>query len=217
MPDAMWIHKPTHHLTDARLVEHHFADGVSGEDDGRAFDHLAACAPCTERYQTLVRQLDDLRAEGASLADSEFSPEALAQQHHEIMRRLENQGRRADIFIFPARLSRHVRRRTGTAYPVRWAAATAMVGLAAGLALGLTIDRLDVERPLPASTATVATPGSRESMPRAGRSSAASRSVAVEDALLDEIDAALLARRVPELLPYDELTPERVSINYRAR
>jgi hypothetical protein len=38
-----------------------------------------------------------------------------------------------------------------------------------------------------------------------------------EVALLDEIDTALVTRRVTELRTLDELTPERVSITVRLR
>lgn len=198
-------------LSDAELLARYY-QGRQRPIGTRPHDHLTSCPDCLYRYEHLVRDLTAL-SDGYH-ADAAFSAERLATQHRRIMERLERHGRRAAVFAFPTRGWAQRPRRVSNHGPARWVAAAAVVGLAAGLGLGLTIDRLGLGTRLPFSEPRRATPETAAPAVVADAPTAASPT---DDPLLDEIDEALRSRRVPELRAYDELTPERVSIVYRTR
>jgi hypothetical protein len=164
-----------------------------------------------------------LTVDGHSEADALFTTEILAEQRQHVMRRIENHGRRADIFVFPTRGTAMAGRRP-VWHPMRWVAAAAVAGLAAGMGLGLSVDRLNmsqvsmVSRNAPTQAAVVTTQARPAVTPFDGPIIV--EGPLLEDgevALLDEIDTALVTRRVTELRTLDELTPERVSITVRLR
>jgi hypothetical protein len=107
---------------------------------------------------------------------------------------------------------------------MRWVAAAAVAGLAAGMGLGLSVDRFTlsqvsmVSRNVSTQTAVVTTQARPAATPFDGPITVEGPLLEdVEVAWLDEIDSALITRRVMELRTLDELTPERVSITVRLR
>jgi hypothetical protein len=167
--------------------------------------------------------MDMLTADGDHEADALFTTEILAEQRQHVMRRIENHGRRADIFVFPTRGATMAGRRP-VWHPMRWVAAAAVAGLAAGMGLGLSVDRFTlsqvsmVSRNVSTQTAVVTTQARPAATPFDGPITVEGPLLEdVEVAWLDEIDSALITRRVMELRTLDELTPERVSITVRLR
>jgi hypothetical protein len=219
----MWIERQQPHLSDQQLLDWYFEHPGNGETGRPLSPHIATCSSCAQRYAELARELDMLTADGHSEADALFTTEILAEQRQHVMRRIENHGRRADIFVFPTRGTAMAGRRP-VWHPMRWVAAAAVAGLAAGMGLGLSVDRLNmsqvsmVSRNAPTQAAAVTTQARPAVTPFDGPIIV--EGPLLEDgevALLDEIDTALVTRRVTELRTLDELTPERVSITVRLR
>jgi len=210
----MWLDKRTQHLSDQELLDWHLAD--RGPEEGQAHRpgalpaHVSACASCARRYAALVRDLDVLVDDGVSEADATFTPERLDAQRQRIGHRLEQHGRRADVFLFPARGTAPVVSRATSMRPARWVAAAAIAGLAAGLTVGLAVDGFDFNAARRRSAASLPQPAeSRSSSSSSG--ALFEQSLPSEAELLDSIDLALTTRRVPVLRIYDELTPERIA------
>ena len=108
-------------------------------------------------------------------------------------------------------------------HPMRWVAAAAVAGLAAGMGLGLSVDRFNMN-PGPVVSRSVSNQPTALAQARPAAAPFSGPITVegplledVEVALLDEIDSALVTRRVMELRTLDELTPERVSISVRLR
>lgn len=206
----MWTNRQTRHLSDQQILDCYLSDEAGGLP-GEQPSHLATCSACGQRYADLARDLDAMAEDGADQADEVFTPGRLAEQHDRIMQRIAHLGRRADIVLFPSRGTRAVAPATRGWRPTGWAAAAAVAGLAAGVALGLTLDQFGFGRTASEPGSTLARTAPRTDPPVLGVSGID------EDALLDSIDSALTTRRVPELLVFDEMTPERVAFSLRLR
>ena len=221
----MWISKHDRHLTDEQLVACCFAeDGDAAATAGRA--HAATCAACAQRYADVTSDLASLAAHASAEADAVVTPELLAHQRLQIMRRLEHHGRRAHVFVFPTRRNATVGSRTSLKRPARWVTAAAAAGLTVGLGLGFSVERFRVNRfqvlsnPIsrPSELRPPGTPG-RQPEPRFQRDQTEQvvGQAAGDDELLEEIDTALVSRRVEELRALDALTPENLNLNVRRR
>jgi hypothetical protein len=95
--------------------------------------HLDRCDICADRAVDLGRWLDDVKTAGIEAADAAFSPERLAMQQTQILRRLEQLDQPARVIAFPTQT------RLGQRDPNDRRVAPAWVGIAAaaGLVLGL--------------------------------------------------------------------------------
>ena len=95
--------------------------------------HLDRCDICADRAVDLGRWLDDVKTAGVEAADAAFSPERLAMQQTQILRRLEQLDQPARVIAFPTQA------RLGQRDPNDRRVAPAWVGIAAaaGLVLGL--------------------------------------------------------------------------------
>jgi hypothetical protein len=166
----------------------------------------------------LTFDLDRLTDEGAREADAVFTADVLAHQRQQIMRRLDSHGRRADVFLFPARGNGTTVSRASLRRPARWVATAAAAGLTVGLGLGLSVEHLRINRvrtfsnPI-ANRADAMMPSAIPS-PISMQFESASNG---DDELLEEIDAALVTRRIQELRALDALTPESINISLRRR
>ena len=214
----MWTNRRDRHLTDEQLAECYFAEADDATVDR---SHATACPACSQRYAELTRDLERLAVQASLEADAVFTPEVLANQRSQIARRLESHGRRADIFLFPARQHGRLAGRTNLKRPARWVAAAAAAGLTVGLGLGLTVERFRVNR---FDTALIPVASGRlQSQPslvwpvEAPFEGADASAGVNDDELLAEIDSALVARRAEELRALDALTPENVNISLRRR
>jgi hypothetical protein len=154
--------------------------------------HVASCALCQAALSELRAWADQTAADAAALADQVFTPERLANQQAEILRRLEAAGRQAKVIAFPIGSPLSAPRRS-TGDILRWATAAAIV-FGIGLASGRLLDPHEVEprmaeAPAPAAEAprpVTPAPGSPESLDEAALLEAAYERVSVD--ALDPID-----------------------------
>jgi hypothetical protein len=127
--------------------------------------HLDRCQICAERAVELGRWLDEVREVGVESSDAVFTPERLASQQMQIMRRLEQLDEPARVIAFPSHY-RLKRETSGHRIAPAWVA----VAAAAGIVLGLVSGRLTSQ--LSGSTAAVAGPTTTPSAPPAKPSTA---------------------------------------------
>jgi hypothetical protein len=188
--------KLTAHLDDAGLTAlwtDAWATGVR-----QPHPHLESCPACRARFAELSSWLDALRLDARAEADESFSPERLAAQHAQILRRLEAAERPARVIAFP-RFAQPLTSRTSHAS--RWIAAAAAAGLIVGVGVGQLMDlrhSLSTQRPTQARVAPITM--ARGLDPRIP-------SVTRDEAFLSELDASLSRAAVPELRALDAFTP----------
>lgn len=198
-------HRLSRHLSEAELV----GLLVPGSDVPTAGDaarrvHLSQCRSCAGRSADLQSLLDAVSETAQSDAETHLSTERLASQRKKIVRRLRRS-------VEPAQVA-HVIRFPSIAQPAptslrraRWLTGAAVAGLVVGIATGQFLHL----HPLTESTDTVL----RDAV--TPPNTAASRGLAEnapwltleDDAFLQEVDLMLMAPRIPELDPLDEITP----------
>jgi hypothetical protein len=98
--------------------------------------HLDRCDICAERAVRLARWMDDLKADADDLADRVFTPERLAAQQHQILRRLEQLDHPARVIHFPATSRPDAAGFGGRRVAVSWVGVAAAAGLILGLVGG---------------------------------------------------------------------------------
>lgn len=121
------------HLSERALV-----DAVT---TGARPHHLDRCDICAERAVELARWMDAVKSDAVELSDAAFTPERLAAQQHQILRRLEQLDHPARVISFPA-ASRHETRVAGRRVAVSWVGIAAAAGLVIGLVGGQVTARL---------------------------------------------------------------------------
>ena len=189
------------HVTDTDLVAVWTDNRLGESTQGAAGTHVRECAACRGRLASLTTWLDGQRIDARQEADEAFSPERLAAQKAQILRRLETAGRPARVLAFPrftkAISSAHAGRH-------RWIGAAAVAGLLVGIGLGqaFRFGRLATEsgfgsRPPTEISRTATTPERMGIQPASLTSD--------EDFLYDREPASV---RVPESLrSLHEITP----------
>jgi len=100
--------------------------------------HVSSCAPCQARLAALRAWVDDTAAEAGAIADAVFTPDRLANQKRDILRRLEAAGRSARVIAFPAGAPAPALQ--STRQVLRWVAPAAVAGMMVGLASGRLLD-----------------------------------------------------------------------------
>jgi hypothetical protein len=135
-------------IADTLLRGGHLADDALAETwyTGERPAHLDTCTLCSERAIDMARWLEQTRDLGAAEADAAFTPERLAAQQSQILRKLEQLDRPAKLLSFPAAPI------AGPAAPRRSAAPWIAAAAAAGLVLGVVAGRLSVWQPAPAAS-----------------------------------------------------------------
>ena len=206
-----------HHLHDDRLFDCYLAHRTGDTLDPRLAEHLLDCAHCTSRYGELTQLMDEMRLDAEAETDAIFTPERLRQQRQQIVRRLEQVGRRARVISFPARVGRQVAGATQLVAP-RWLAAAAAAGLFVGVAVsGLFFQavRLESEPMIMARSKPVRPPVAPP--PVRVTSPASVQEPADDDRFLSDLENALRRPRTRELLPFDALTPHVRDIKTQLR
>ena len=156
--------------------------------------HLDRCDICAGRAVELGRWLDDVKLVGAETADAAFTPDQLAAQQAQILRRLEQLDEPARVISFP-RFGRRLD--DAGAGGRRVAASWVAVAAAAGLVVGVVGGQYTAWLAAPATeSATLA----ETSLPGSDRPIDASY-------LQQDFDDSL---RVPALDLLDEITPRVV-------
>lgn len=125
------------HLSEQALVD--------AWQEGERPAHLDQCDICADRAIDLARWLDDTRQLGIESADSVFTPERLAAQQSQIMRKLEQLDRPSRLLSFP-RVAAQMQI-ADTQMPVRHSTAPWIAVAAACLMLGVVAGRLSVWTP----------------------------------------------------------------------
>ncbi len=113
------------HLSEASII-----DAVMS---GQRPAHLERCDLCADRAVELGRWLDETRALGLDAADAVFSPDQLAAQRAQILRRLEQLDEPARVISFPRFAPRVDGRAGGRRVAVSWVAVAAAAGLVIGV------------------------------------------------------------------------------------
>jgi hypothetical protein len=124
------------HVSDADLIAVWTDTRLGESTEVAAGAHVRECTACRARLASLAGWLDGVRIDARQEADEVFSPERLAAQQAQILRRLEATGRPARVLAFPrftkAISSAHAGRH-------RWIGAAAVAGLLVGIGLGQTV------------------------------------------------------------------------------
>lgn len=126
------------HLDDGAFAEIWNASVLTGE--AASDPHLDACQQCRSRYEAFTGWLARIQEDARSEADEAFSPDRLAAQQAQVMRRLEAIERPARVIAFP-KFARPITSTQGHAQ--RWVATAAAAGLVIGLAAGQFLDIRD--------------------------------------------------------------------------
>ena len=143
-------------LTDIVLRQGHLSERalVDAVTTGTRPHHLDRCDVCAERAVELARWLDGVQTDAVELSDASFTPERLAAQQHQILRRLEQLDNPARVISFPA-AQRQESRSGGRRVAVSWVGVAAAAGLVLGLVGGQVTARLS-QSSTSAPTATTA-------------------------------------------------------------
>lgn len=122
------------HLSDRSLL-----DAIAS---GTRPQHVDRCDLCAERAVELARWMDDVQADAAELADHVFTPERLAAQQHQILRRLEQLDHPARVITFPAAGRPEPQGLGRRQVALSWVGVAAAAGLLIGLVGGQISARL---------------------------------------------------------------------------
>ena len=95
--------------------------------------HLDRCDICADRAVDLGRWLDDVRVAGVGAADAAFTPERLALQQTQILRRLEQLDQPARVIAFPGQNRSSERDSADRRVAPAWVGVAAAAGLVLGV------------------------------------------------------------------------------------
>ena len=109
--------------------------------------HLDRCDICAERAVDLARWMDDVRTTGVEAADAAFSPERLALQQTQILRRLEQLDQPARVIAFPSQNRMNERDRSDHRVAPAWVGVAAAAGLVLGVIGGQMSPRFGAPAP----------------------------------------------------------------------
>jgi len=134
------------HLSEQALVE-----ALTG--GGRPV-HLDRCDLCGERAVEMARWMDAARDDASEASDAVFTPDRLAAQQAQILRRLEQVDSPARVISFPATLRAERGEAAGRRVAVSWVGVAAAAGIAIGIVGGHVSARL-TQTPAPAVALSV--------------------------------------------------------------
>jgi hypothetical protein len=110
--------------------------------------HLDRCDICADRAVDLGRWLDDVKTAGVEAADAAFSPERLAMQQTQILRRLEQLDQPARVIAFPTQTRLGQRDPNDRRVAPAWVGVAAAAGLVLGLVGGQVTARMGSRTPV---------------------------------------------------------------------
>ena len=165
--------------------------------------HLDRCDLCSERALEMGRWLEATRVSANEAADAAFSPERLAAQQAQILRRLEQLDEPARVIAFPNHARMH-REAGGRRVAAGWVAVAAAAGLVLGVISGQWTARQGTHG-APAAARTGVVPAGQPV------------DAAVEPAHPAPIDASLLdvdldSLNVPAFAVIDNMTPRATQL-----
>jgi hypothetical protein len=137
----------TRHLTDDVLAE--IWTMAAAEGRSASHPHFDVCPECRGRYADFTRFLEEIKNDAHAEADQVMTPERLAAQQSQILRRLEALERPARVIAFPKSTRPAISPiRVGQ----RWIATAAAAGLVIGVVAGQLVDfrrAFSPARPMP--------------------------------------------------------------------
>ena len=126
-------------LRQGHLSEQALMESLTGGDRPA---HLDRCDLCAERTVELARWMDAAREDAQGASDAVFTPERLAAQQAQILRRLEQIDSPARVISFPAALRAERGELHGRRVGVSWVGIAAAAGLVIGIVGGQVSARL---------------------------------------------------------------------------
>lgn len=148
-------------LADVILRSGHLSEQaiITAVMSGERPAHLDRCELCSQRAVELARWLDGVRTTGMETAEAAFSPERLAAQQVQIMRRLEQLDEPARVIAFPSHAQLR-RESTGRRVAAGWLGVAAAAGLVLGVISGQMTARMGTHQapPVVAHTEPAAQP-----------------------------------------------------------
>ncbi|HYN05857.1 MAG TPA: hypothetical protein VES67_00565 [Vicinamibacterales bacterium] len=162
--------------------------------------HLDRCDICADRAVDLGRWLDDVRVTGVEAADAAFSPERLAKQQTQILRRLEQLEQPARVIAFPSQ----TRLNQSESGDRRVAPAWVGVAAAAGLVLGVVGGQMSARIGAPVQPAIPATTTALSDEPPP-----------MNPANTPRLDMELEGLSIPAFDDIDGITPRMLTVSTR--
>jgi hypothetical protein len=191
------------HLDDDAFAEI-WSDAVASGQPG-THAHLAECPQCRSRYAAFTGWLDRIQDDARAEVDEIFSPERLAVQQAQVMRRLEAIERPARVIAFP-RFARPVS--GAQSHAQRWVAGAAAAGLLIGLAAGQFVDIRDAlggrRRPIETATQFSSSRATNVHLPAPAVQPISATSVSDEQIFFGDAEQGV---RLSTLRPMDDITP----------
>lgn len=138
-------------LRQGHLSEQALMEALTGGDRPA---HLDRCDLCADRAVEMARWMDAAREDASAASDAVFTPERLAAQQAQILRRLEQVDSPARVISFPATLRSDRNEAAGRRVAVSWVGVAAAAGIAIGIVGGQVSARL-MQTPPPAVPQTV--------------------------------------------------------------
>jgi hypothetical protein len=164
--------------------------------------HLDRCDVCAERAVELGRWLDAVKLTGTDAAEAAFTPERLAAQQSQIMRRLEQLDEPARVIAFPSHSRLH-RESAGRRVAAGWLGVAAAAGLVLGVISGQWSARLG-QHPVQVRVEQAQPP------PAQAPADAQAEAVGPIDASLLDMDLDSL--NVPAMSAIDDITPRATQV-----
>ena len=205
--DRMTSHwASTRHLTDDVLAE--IWTMAAAEGRTASHPHFDTCSECRYRYADFTRFLDEIKDEAYAEADQLMSPERLAAQQAQIVRRLEALERPARVIAFPkSTRPSNSPSRVGQ----RWVATAAAAGLVIGVVAGQLVD---FRRALTPAHRPVGTVVADSAPARSGNVTPVSNVVPIDEAFLyGDLEASARNPRDSSLRAFDDFTPRARDID----
>ena len=196
---ARTSHVPIDRLTALAFV----VRAPEGDQDEQALRHVAECERCAAELARLTVDADEWRDAAIAEADAVFDDARLETQRVRILDRLATLGQAARVLYFPNRTAREVTM-PGASGSRRWVSVAAAAGLIIGLVAGQLLRLVPWEGSGSRRDAALTVQVSRTTT---GVVPATSQSTMSDEQFLDEIEAALQARRAHSLRALDALTP----------
>jgi anti-sigma factor RsiW len=141
-------------LRQGHLSEQALMEALTG---GNRPAHLDRCDLCAERAVEMARWMDAAREDAREASDAVFTPERLAAQQAQVLRRLEQVDSPARVISFPATLRAERGDAPGRRVGVSWVGIAAAAGLAIGIVGGQMSARLMQGPPAPPLSVDAAT------------------------------------------------------------
>lgn len=191
-----------------RLIDHLVRGGHLSERaltdaliQGERPRHLDRCDLCAERAADLSRWLNHVETDARDLADDMFTPELLAAQQSQIMRRLEQMDNPVRVIAFPSASRQEAQANGGRRVAVSWVGVAAAAGLLVGIVGGQVTARMS-QVTTPAQTAAAADP-------------------ALAEPTIDPVDASIFERPfetidIRSMEAIDVLTPRMLQVASRS-